>query len=141
MRALLDTNVIVDVLQNRMPWAVEGQKIFMAAANEKFSGFVTAKEIADIHYFVKKSFRGQDNVDMKARQIINKLLTLFDILDTRNIDCRKAILSDCRDYEDAIMIETAVRTNMDCIVTRNINDYSVSPINVFLPSDFLSIIL
>lgn len=30
MRALLDTNVMVDVLQRREPWFEDGQKIFYA---------------------------------------------------------------------------------------------------------------
>ena len=138
MKVLLDTNVIVDVLQNREPFSVYGQKIFLASANRKFSGFITAKEVTDIHYLIKKSFKGQDNVDAKARNIIGGLLTLFNVLDTRGVDCKKAVLSDCRDYEDAVMIETAVRTEMDCIVTRNVADYSASAIKIFYPPDFIN---
>ncbi len=34
MRVLLDTNVIVDVLQRREPWFADGQKLFYAIANK-----------------------------------------------------------------------------------------------------------
>lgn len=54
---------------------------------------------------------------------MSKLLTLFHLLDTTSLDCRKAISSEISDHEDAIMVETAIRSEMDCIVTRNVKDY------------------
>ncbi len=137
MKALIDTNIIVDVLQNRQPWASDGQEIFIAAANRKFEGFITAKEVTDIHYFIRKNFRGHYNADRQARQVISKLFSLFGILDTSATDYKKAVLSECPDYEDAVMIETAIRTGMDCIITRNTADYSRSPVKIFSPSEFL----
>ena len=40
-------------------------------------------------------------------------------------------------YEDAVMIESAVRIEADFIMTRNINDYKKSPDPVILPEDFI----
>ena len=62
---------------------------------------------------------------------------LFDLLDTAGIDCRKAISSGMSDFEDAVMVETALRCGMDCIVTRNVKDYEKSLINVYQPDEFL----
>ena len=53
------------------------------------------------------------------------------------MDCRRAIPSKISDYEDAVMIETALRTETDCIVTRNIRDYSKAEIPVYTPSEFI----
>ena len=44
------------------------------------------------------------------------------------------------DYEDAIMVETAVRSGMDCIVTRNIKDYTKAAVNVLDPLAFLKLL-
>ena len=44
------------------------------------------------------------------------------------------------DYEDAIMVETAIRSEMDCIVTRNVKDYVKSSIPVYDPSEFLKML-
>ncbi len=140
MRALLDTNVIVDVLQNREPWYITGQKIFLAAANRRFEGCITAKEATDIHYFTRKLFQGEKNVDYRARQVISRLFSLFELLDTQGSDCQRAVLSDCPDYEDAVMIETGVRAKVDCIVTRNAGDYASSPLAVYSPSEFLTVL-
>ena len=54
MRVLLDTNIILDVLQKREPWFEDGKKIFLAIAKKEIIGCVTAKEIADIHFFSRK---------------------------------------------------------------------------------------
>ena len=37
----------------------------------------------------------------------------------------------------AIMVETAKRASVDCIVTRNQKDYAKSPVPVFSPGEFL----
>lgn len=137
MRVLLDTNVIVDVLQRREPWFSDGQIIFYAIANNQITGCITAKEAADIHFFSRKQFSGQENVDAKARQVMTKLYALFELVDTLGIDCQNAIAIDNNDYEDAIMIESAIRSGLDCIVTRNPDHFRVSQIPVYLPSEFV----
>lgn len=60
--------------------------------------------------------------------MLAKLLSIFEVLDTAGMDCRKAIPSQISDYEDAVMIETALRSETDCIVTRIIRDYSKAEI-------------
>ena len=140
MRVLLDTNVIIDVLQNREPWCRSGKAIFLSVAKKEFSGCITAKEAADIHFFAKKQFKGEENVDDKARQILIKIFSLFEIIDTTESDCKNALSFPNNDYEDAIMIETALRSGVDCIITRNPDHFSVSPVPVYLPSDFVRIL-
>ena len=91
MRVLLDTNVVVDVLQRREPWFQDGAAIFRAVANKQIAGCLTAKQIADIHFFARKQFKGEENVDEKARQVVSKLLALFELTDTLAADCKNAI--------------------------------------------------
>ena len=137
MRVLLDTNVIVDVLQRREPWCADGQTIFYAIANKQITGCITAKEAADIHFFSRKQFKGQEHVDAKGRQVMAKLYALFELIDTLGDDCKNALAVNNNDYEDAIMIESAVRSGSDCIITRNPEHFNVSPIPVYSPSEFL----
>ena len=140
MRVLLDTNVIIDVLQNREPWCESGKKIFLSVARKDFSGCITAKEASDIHFFAKKQFKGDENVDDKARQILIKLFSLFEIIDTTESDCKNALSFPNNDYEDAIMIETALRSGVDCIITRSTEHFSESPVKIYTPDEFVKII-
>ena len=50
MRAVLDTNIVVDVLQRREPWFQDGAVIFRAIANKQVEGCLTAKQITDLHF-------------------------------------------------------------------------------------------
>lgn len=140
MKALLDTNVIVDVLQKREPMFADSSKIIIAVADNRLQGYVTSKEIADIPYFSRKQFTGQEDTDKKARQIIEGLLQFLDIVDTTGEDCKIALTMENNDYEDAIMISSAIRSNMDCIITRNSKHFKTSPVPVYSPKDFLELL-
>ena len=138
MRALLDTNVIVDVLQRREPWFQNGRTIFLAVANKQITGCITAKQAADIHFFSRKQFRGEENVDEKARNVVSKLYALFELIDTLGIDCQNAVALPNNDYEDAILITSGVRAGVDCIVTRNPEHFKVSTVPIYSPESFVA---
>ena len=137
MKVLLDTNVILDVLQKRDPWFDDGKEIFLAVATKQIDGFVTAKEIADIHFFSRKQFKGEENIDDKARKIITGILALFGIIDTLGEDCQNALGIENNDYEDAVMITSAKRAGVDFIITRNTEHFEQSPVPVCTPADFV----
>ncbi len=133
MRGLIDTCVILDALQSGVPFAEVAQKIFIYSANRQFEGYITAKSATDIYYLTHRLTHS----DAETRKILSKLFMLFHLLDNTSLDCRKAISSEIGDYEDAIMVETAIRSEIDCIVTRNVKDYVKSSVMVYEPSEFL----
>ena len=51
MRAVIDTCVIMDAIQNREPFAEDAKAIFRAAANKWFAACITAKSVTDIYYY------------------------------------------------------------------------------------------
>jgi predicted nucleic acid-binding protein len=135
MRVLIDTCIIIDALQSRAPFAEAAQKIFLYSANKQFDGYITAKTSTDIYYLTHRLTHN----DSETRKILSKLYTLFHILDTTSLDCRKAISSEISDYEDAVMVETAIRSEIDCIVTRNVKDYSKASITMYEPEAFIEL--
>ena len=136
MRVLLDTNVIVDVLQNREPWCQAGKIIFLAAATEQIRSCITTKQLANIHYLTKRSFHGQEHIDELAKNVIGKLLQFMELLDTCAVDCQMAIGINNNDFEDAMLIACASRESLDYIVTRNPDHFENSDVPVISPSDF-----
>ena len=133
MRILIDTCVIIDALQNREPWNKDAQTLFLMTANRDFDGFISAKSVTDIYYLMHRSTHS----DKDTREVLNRLFKLFGLVDTAGNDCRFALSSDVTDYEDAVMIESAVRSQMDCIVTRNVKDYSKSAVPIFTPEELI----
>ncbi|MBD5461794.1 MAG: PIN domain-containing protein [Lachnospiraceae bacterium] len=136
MKVLLDTCVIMDFLQNREPFAQNAKKIMQAAAMELFTGCITAKSATDIYYLTHRCTHS----DKESRSKLNQLLTVVGMLDSMADDVFHAISSDVKDFEDAVMCETAIRSKIDCIVTRNEKDYADSIVTVYTPSEFIEIL-
>ena len=137
MRAVIDTCVVVDALQSREPFCEDAQAVFLLAANRQFEGFLTAKAVTDIYYLTHR----KTHSDPETRDVLTKLCTLFQLVDTTALDIRNAISADVSDFEDAVMTETAVRSGMDCIVTRNIKDYAKAKLPVYAPAVFLRLMM
>lgn len=133
MTAVVDTCIVIDVLQHREPFFVDSLGVVQAVIKRDCIGYLTAKSITDIYYIIHKNLHS----DTAARDNIRKLYMVFAVVDTLAIDCEYAILSEIVDYEDAVMTETAKRIGADCIVNRNIKDYTKSNVPVYSPKDFL----
>lgn len=137
MRILVDTNVIIDALTGREPFREPAEQIFMLAANQIEDMYITASSATDIYYLIRKHLHSTD----KAKNVMERLYELFYILDVGADDCQEALLSEVKDYEDAVISCCAVRNKMDYIVTRNIKDFEQSKIQAVLPDDLMKIVM
>lgn len=135
MKALIDTNIIIDALTSREPFRETAEQIFILAANQIEDLYITASSATDIYYLTKKHLHDTE----QAKNIMSKLYELFYILDVTSEDCRQALSLDIKDYEDAVVSYCAVRNQMDYIVTRNIKDFKKSKIKVILPDEFINL--
>lgn len=136
MRAIIDTCVVIDALQDRVPFSSDAQHVFLAIANRRVEGLITAKAVTDIYYLMHR----HTHDDAQSRRALSAIFTLFELLDTAGMDCRRAISSGLSDYEDAVMVESAIRAEVDCIVTRNERDYGKSSVPVYSPAEFLTLL-
>ena len=136
MNALIDTCIIIDALQSREPFNKDAETVFLSVANRRCVGFLTANSVTDVYYLMHKALHSA----AETRKALGILFSLFEIIDTCGIDCRKALTSGVQDYEDAVMIETAARAEIDCIVTRNLKDYAGAPMPVYSPTQFIELL-
>ena len=136
MKILVDTCVIIDILQKREPFFEDSYELLKNIAVGKIKAYISAKSIADIYYLMHKFFHDKD----KTKEALLKICSLFDILDTKKEDCKRALLNDISDYEDAIMIETAISNNINYIITRNIKDFTTEKVKIKTPKEFNKLI-
>lgn len=134
MRVLLDTNVLLDVIEVRKEIFDDSSMVVLLAA--EYDGFISASSVTDIYYIEHKRNHSKE----KTKTIMDKLFKLFSILDTTAEDYRNALRSGIPDYEDAILVESAKRNDMDCIVTRDTKDFKNAGIPVYTPIEFLRIL-
>ena len=136
MKVLIDTCVVIDFLQKREPFANTAWKLFRYIASEQLTGYITAKETTDIYYLMHHFTHS----DSESRHLLSQLLSLVSILDTSSEDIFHALSSEISDFEDAVMTETAIRSKIDCILTRNKKDYKLATLSVYDPAEFLELL-
>ena len=136
MRVLIDTNVIIDALTSREPWKESAEKIFIMAANHVMEMYITASSATDIYYLVKKYMHSAE----QAKPVMGKLYSLVGILSVSEAECIEALVSAVIDYEDAVVERTALKTDMDYIITRNVKDFQQGVVKAILPDDFIALI-
>lgn len=132
MKLLIDTNVILDVLCNRPDFVEGASKIFKLCEIKKVDGYISALSVPNIVYIMRKELDSA-----KIKEILEKLSLIFTIVDLKAEDIKKAANLDFKDYEDALQSICAKRIKANYIVTRNIKDYSNSPITAIKPSELL----
>lgn len=74
------------------------------------------------------------------REAVQTLLAIVDVEDIKKADITGAFDSEMSDYEDAVQAQCAKRNKVDYIVTRNVRDFSKSPVAAILPGDVLKLL-
>ena len=68
------------------------------------------------------------------------LLRTFDVAPLDKLVLSRARNIGMKDFEDAVVIASAENEKCDFIVTRNIGDFSASPVKALAPEEFLELI-
>ena len=134
MTVLLDTNIIMDALQERSPFDIEAKEILRRTQGGKeFTCLFTANAAADIFYLYSKAR------DMKSAKIaLDFLLSCYGVVSVTHDDCKAAVALDIEDFEDALVVVCAQNAGADYIVTRDVQFLRTdSTIKLITPKDFI----
>lgn len=126
MRALVDTNVILDVLLNREAFLPLSADIWLANEQRLFEGYVSAMTPVNV-YYVARSYRRDKET---ARSLAAAVIDAFRICPLRMKDLKSALPSNIDDYEDAVQVVQGLAAKVDVIVTRDVQDLANSPIRI-----------
>ena len=133
MVALVDTNIIIDALANREPYADNAKKILEKCAAREVTGILAAHSIPNMFYILRKNF-SQD----ERRFLLKNLCNIFKISDLNAKKILAALENEkFVDFEDCLQEECAVESMADYIVTRNPADFKHSRVKVILPDELL----
>ena len=134
MKALFDTNVVLDILLKRNGFFKDSLSSIISADYNGYDLYITSNSISDI-YYISCRLVGKE----KARNLIEQTLGLFKVLDVNGIDCFRAFeIPKSNDFEDAIAYASASRNDIDCIITRDTKHYQNNEISIYSPSDFVN---
>jgi predicted nucleic acid-binding protein len=135
VKVLLDTNVIMDALQERQPFDADAKEILRRGQGKEIDILFTANAATDIFYLYSKA-RGIGS----ARSAIGFLLTTYGVVGITQSDCISALKLPIEDFEDALVAECAKKAGVDYIVTRDgkFQD-GTSPVSAISPDTLLSL--
>lgn len=133
MRVLLDTDVVLDYLPEREPFAELAGQLFELIAQGTCDGYVSGITPINVFYLGRK-----DKGIVKARESVGYLLTAVRVCPVNQAVLNGASALPLADYEDAVQHASATTSHLDAIVTRNVSDYKNAPLPVFAPADFLN---
>ncbi|MDR2581513.1 MAG: PIN domain-containing protein [Fibromonadaceae bacterium] len=132
MKVIIDINVIMDWLFKRKEHEFAAKVVDLCAKKE-ISGFVCAHEITILSYFLEKEVKNREQVT----KVLSKIIKIFSVLDLKSNILNKALKSKIKDYEDAVIEQSALVNGCGLIITRNVKDFENGKIQSITPKDFL----
>lgn len=133
MKWMLDLNVVLDVLQQREPFYRASARILSQVVQGRASGFVAGHGLTTIFYIVKRY------ADTKgAEEAIDWLLSNLEIAPQDKSIFVRARSLPLTDFEDAALASAAESAECDHIVTRNVADFTSSPVPALTPEELLA---
>jgi|AntRauTorckE6833_2_1112554.scaffolds.fasta_scaffold48986_1 predicted nucleic acid-binding protein len=131
-RALIDTNICLDVMQKREPFYIQAAKILEASEKSLFKGFVAAHSFDTLHYILGKKHKKKAVYDA-----INGLRKTVNVASVTERIIDEALLLEWADFEDSIHYLAAIHTNCEAIVTRDASGFQNPDIQILSPFEFL----
>lgn len=133
IRALIDTNIIVDVALERAPFSKDAKIIYEKIGCGELQGYISASAATDIFYLLHR--KAGTEIALKHLQ---DLVKIFDVLPVDRNIIHAALYSGWSDFEDAVQAQVAMENGIDMIVTRNAKDYKkVEHVKILTPPDFI----
>lgn len=129
----IDTDVVLDFLLDREPFASYASIIFTYSERNKIKAYISPLTISNCYYILRKLASHNKVIDT-----LQKLLLVTNITTISKKDVVSALNSNFKDLEDALQHFSAIsHSKIDVILTRNLKDYKNSEIPAMTPETYL----
>jgi len=135
LRVLVDTNVVLDLLLGREPWASEAQPVYAARDAGRVELCVLASTFTDVFYIARKQV-GRD----RARNSIETCLQVYTILPVTREVIERGFARAGVDFEDDVQMAVAEMERIDYLMTRNVADFTGSPAPALTPPEIAALL-
>lgn len=135
MKILFDTNIVLDVLMDRLPYSDAATVLFSKVEDGSVMGYLCGTTITTVHYLAAKTIG-----TVRAREEIKSILSLFEVAPVNRHVLEAALAAGFDDFEDAVIHEAARHVGAEAIVTRNQKDFKASRIPVYTSEEMAKIV-
>ncbi len=134
-RALLDVNVVLDVLANRAPFADEAAAVLQLVEGGILEGLIAAHTVTTLHYLLARHLG-----KASAKKVLVDLLHLTRVVAVDEDRIRHSLAMDWADFEDAVQAACAESAQAEFLVTRDKKGFKKSAVRVVTPAELLAIL-
>jgi len=135
MKVMFDTNIALDILQQREPHQRHSAEAVSASVRGEIQGCFPAHAVTTVYYLLKKVV-GQ----AEARRAAGWLVKVWEIPPCDSEVLTAAINTPIGDLEDAVVACSARHAGCDYIVTRNKRDFVHSSVPAISPEELLDLL-
>jgi len=133
-KIFVDTDIIYDLLAKREPFYQAAAKLFTQSDEGTIDISISALSLPNLHYLISKQLSNE-----QAKQILRKFRLLVHVVPLTEKIIDLALNSEFVDFEDAIQHFSAIESDCDLLLTRNLKDFKKSQIIVMTAQDFISL--
>lgn len=132
MRVFLDTNILLDIVEQRLPFFADSQSVLDECDRQGFEVFVAWHGLATVFYITAKKCG-----EAYALEMIRDLLSWATVATVGQNEAQEALSYGIGDYEDAMIAAAANASGVDYLITRDAAGFLKSPVQAMSPQDFL----
>ena len=131
-KIFIDTDVILDFMMARDPFALDAARIFSLSEKKEISICTTGLVFSNTYYILRKL-----GTHKKVIEKLSQLARLIDIIGLPKAAVVQALGSEFSDFEGALQHYAALAGDVKIIITRNTKDFKHSQLAVLSPDQYL----
>lgn len=135
MKVLLDLNVVLDVIQNRVSHYQDSAEVISRGRAGEIQAMLPSHAVTTLYYVLEKG-----TGKAKADQAVDWLLAWFQIAAADKETFLRARELALADFEDGVVASLAEHTGCDFVVTRNEADFAGSKVPAINPTALLALL-
>jgi predicted nucleic acid-binding protein len=132
VRVFLDTNILLDIVEQRANFAAASQQVLDRCDVLHFDVSVAAHGLATVFYLTRRKVGNST-----ATEVIRQILSWAEAAPLGDAEARTALGLGIADYEDALQASAAAASGAKWIITRDTSGFAGSRIPVLSPEQFL----
>lgn len=130
----VDTNVLMDFLTNREPFAAEAEQLFLLAHAKQAVLYVASLSFSNAYYLMRQAHSHTDTIGL-----LTDLRNLTRVVGVADTQVAQALKSNFCDFEDALQYFSAETIpGLSAIITRNPKDFRESKLPILSPTAALA---
>ena len=127
MKLFLDTNVLIDFILERPLFYQPAAMIVSLAAERKIDICVSALSVVTANFICIE--RCKMPLDVYRRKV-DFLRNFIEVCSVDSSDINSSYEANWKDFEDGVQYFSAIRSGVDYLVTRNVQDFEENELKV-----------